>query len=121
LGVYFHGSNGTLVSDYGTHRIMPEGNRMEGIEPPGPSIPPSPGHEREWLDCIKSREQPSCCVDYHARVDAPITLALLAYKLGRSIRFDPEAERIIGDKEAARLARPEYRDPWRFPSEYLEG
>jgi hypothetical protein len=40
-------------------------------------------------------------------------------QLGRSIRFDPETERIIGDEEAARLAVPEYRDPWKFPREYL--
>ena len=24
-----------------------------------------------------------------------------------------------GDKEAARLAIPEYRDPWKFPKQYL--
>jgi len=118
LAVYFHGSNGTLVSDYGSHEIMPEGNRMEGVEPPEKSIPPSPGHEREWLDCVKTREQPSCCVDYHVRVDLPVTLALIAYKLGRSVRFDPETERIVGDKEASRLAKPHYREPWKFPERY---
>jgi len=121
LGMYFHGVNGTLYSDYGTHSVVPEGDRMVGVEPPPASLPPSPGHEREWLDCIKSREQPSCSAFYHVRVDIPVVLSLLSYRLGRTIRFDPERERIVGDKEAARLARPEYRDPWRFPEEYLEG
>ena len=119
LAIYMHGSNGTLCSDYGTHKIMPEGDKMEGLTPPEPSIPPSPGHEREWLDCIKSREQPSCSVFYHVRVDVPVTLALIAYKLRRSVRFDPETERIVGDREAARLAKPQYRDPWKFPEKYL--
>ena len=32
--------------------------------------------------------------------------------------FDPATEKIVGD-QAARLARPTYRDPWKFPAEYL--
>jgi predicted dehydrogenase len=119
LGIYFHGTNGTLYSNYGIHRVLAEGKRMEGKAPPLASIPPSPGHEREWLDCVKSRQQPSCSVFYHVRVDVPIVLSLLSLKLGRSIQFDPFKERIVGDPEAARLAVPTYRDPWKFPTRYL--
>ena len=87
--------------------------------PPEKSIPPSPGHEREWLDCLRTRQQPSCSVFYHHKIDVAIGLAGLSMKLGRSIRFDPAAEKVVGDEEAARLARPEYRDPWKLPEEYL--
>ena len=83
------------------------------------SIPSSPGHELEWIECIKSRKQPSCHPGYHVLVDVPITLSVLAMKLGRSIKFDPDKEQIIGDEEAARLAIPEYRPPWKFPAKYL--
>jgi predicted dehydrogenase len=120
LGIYFHGTNGTIYANYGMFRVMAEGKRLPDKTPPPASIPPSPGHEREWLDCIRSRQQPSCSVFYHVRVDVPIVLSLLAYKLGRSIRFDPATERIAGDNEAARLAIPQYRAPWKFPKEYLE-
>ena len=92
---------------------------MDGLEPPEKSIPPSPGHEREWLDAIKSRQQPSCSVFYHSKVDVPIVLSILSYKLGRSINFDPKTEQIIGDAEAAQAAVPEYRDPRKFPEQYL--
>jgi len=119
LGIYFHGLNGTMYCNYGMYKIVPEGGRMKDLEPPEKSIPPSPGHEREWLDCIKSRQQPSCSVFYHSKVDVPLVLGNLSYKLGRSIRFDPQAEQIVGDPEAAKLAVPEYRDPWKFPAEYL--
>ncbi|MFH1922155.1 MAG: Gfo/Idh/MocA family oxidoreductase [Planctomycetota bacterium] len=120
LGIYFHGAGGTMFADYGMFKIVPEGDRMEGLEVPEPSIPPSPGHEREWLDSIKSRQQPSCSVFYHTKVDVPLVLANLSLKLGRSIRFDPATRKIVGDDEAARLSVPEYRDPWKFPKEYLE-
>lgn len=120
LGVYFHGTNGTLMADYDTLRIAPEGEKMKDMPEPARSIPPSPGHEREWLDCVKSRQRPSCNPDYHLRVDVPIQLSMLSLKLGRSIRFDPKKEQITGDKEAVKLSIPEYRKPWRFPREYLK-
>ena len=119
LGIYFHGLNGTLYSDYGRHEIVPEGDMLTDIEPPEKSIPPSPGHEQEWLNCIRSRKQPSCNPDYHCRIDVPICLANLSMKLSRAIRFDPDSETIVGDNEAARLAIPEYRDPWQFPHQYI--
>ncbi len=120
LGIYFHALRGTLFANYGMHEIVPEGKLLEDKTPPAKSIPESPGHEREWLDCIKSRKQPSCSVSYHYKVDLPITLASLAQKLGRPVRFDPAAEKILGDAEAIKLARPTYRDPYKFPVQYLE-
>jgi predicted dehydrogenase len=119
LGIYFHGVNGTMYCNYGMHKVVPEGDRMSGAATPEPSIPPSPGHERQWLDCIKTREQPDCNVFYHSKVDVPLVLGNLSYALGRSIAFDPVAEKITGDDEAARRAIPEYRAPWKFPAEYL--
>jgi len=117
LGIYFHGVNGTLYADYGMHKVVPEGARLKDPQPPEKSIPPSPGHEHEWLDCIRSRKQPSCNPDYHCRIDVPIALANLSMQLRRAIRFDPAKERILDD-EAARLAVPTYRDPWKFPAPY---
>jgi hypothetical protein len=51
----------------------------------------------------------------------PLVLANLSLKLGRTIRFDPATEKIVGDEEAARAAKPEYRSPWKFPEEYVKG
>lgn len=119
LGIYFHGVNGTLQTDYDAHTILPEGDRMKGMETPKKSIPPSPGQELEWLDSVKSRKQPSCNPEYHIKVDAPIQLSTLSLRLGRSIKFDPETEQIVGDTYAANMAIPEYRGSWEFPKEYL--
>jgi predicted dehydrogenase len=144
LGIYFHGALGTMWSNYNEHRIVPEGKAMNDflkpeavakkqapdypvralyniadLKPVADRIPPSPGQEFEWIDCIKSRQQPSCTPDYHSRINVPIVLSLLSLKLGRTVRFDPATQKIIGDPEATRLAVPEYRAPWRFPAKYL--
>jgi len=119
LGIYFHAVNGTLFTNYPKHEVVSEGDRLTDPKPPAKTLAPSPGHEREWLDCIKSRKQPSCNPDYHVKIDIAIGLVNLSYRLGRTVEFDPKTERIVGDDEATRLARPTYRDPWEFPKAYL--
>jgi predicted dehydrogenase len=119
LGIYFHGTNGTLISDYSSHILIPEGDRMNNMETPPATIESSPGQELEWIESIKSGKQPLCNPEYHVKVDVPVVLSVLSMKLGRSIKFDPATEKIIGDKEASRLAIPEYRAPWKFPSKYI--
>jgi hypothetical protein len=32
-----------------------------------------------------------------------------------------ETRKIVNDLEATRLVLPEYRSPWRFPTEYVSG
>jgi len=119
LGYYFHAGKGTLFGNYDTHTLVPQVEELVGAKPPEKSIPPSPGHEREWLDCVRSRQEPSCGVNYHHKVNTANMLANLAMKVGRSLRFDPDTEQIVGDPEAVKAARPEYRAPWKFPEEYL--
>ncbi len=121
LGIYFHGSRGTLRSNYGNHETVPEGKYFDESIQPKEKIPSSPGHEREWLDCIKSRKAPSCNPEYHCKIDIPLVLGNLSYRLNRSITFDPKKLEIVGDPEAAKAAIPEYRNPWKFPMEYLKG
>jgi hypothetical protein len=51
---------------------------------------------------------------------ALVHLANASYRLGRSIRFDPETEQVIGDDEANRLLREAdrgYRAPFVVPEE----
>ena len=111
LGIYFHGEKATLYTNYGKYTIIPE-NPNETLELPPPSLPPSPGHHREWLNCIRSRELPSCNVAYHHVVNTHCCLANLSLQIGRSVHFDPQAETIVGDDEAARLTTRPYREPW---------
>jgi len=51
---------------------------MKDAQEPEKSVPDSPGQEREWLDCIRSRKQPSCNVFYHHKVNVPIVLGTLS-------------------------------------------
>jgi len=69
-------------------------------------------NERNWLDCIRSRKRPFCEVEDGHRVAVACNLANMSLRLGRSIRWDPEKEQVIGDKEAAAMCVRPYRAPW---------
>ena len=44
-------------------------------------------------------------------------LGNIATRLGRSLKFDPQTEQILGDEEANKLVRREYRDHWGTPKD----
>lgn len=116
LGVIFHGTNGTLLADYGNHHVVSEGDKLKDFQPPAPSIPSSPGQDREFLDAIKSRKQPMCSFEYHYPLALAMDLANISLATGRKIHWDAKAGKIAGDKEADRLATPDYRKPWKLPA-----
>lgn len=69
-------------------------------------------HARDFLDCVKSRRRPVADVEDAHRTATACHLANLSLRLGRKLRWDPENEEILGDREAsAQLIRP-YRKPW---------
>jgi len=69
-------------------------------------------NERDWVECMKSRNRPFCDVEEGHRVAVVCNLANMSMDLKRAIRWDPEKEVVIGDKEAqAACVRP-YRAPW---------
>jgi predicted dehydrogenase len=69
-------------------------------------------NERDWLDSMRSRKRPLCEVEDGHRVAIACNLANMSLRLGRSIRWDPEKEQVIGDKEAAAACVRPYRAPW---------
>jgi hypothetical protein len=83
---------------------------------PDRTLPRSPGHDREFLDCIKSRELPSCDIEKHYPLSVTLNLGNIALKVGRKIRWDAAAEQIVGDAEANSLVQPNYRSPWSLPA-----
>ena len=120
LGYYLQGVEGTVFGNYSTYQIVPQTQALADAEPPEDTLPPSVGHRREWLDAIRTRQQTSCNADYAHRLNTANTLANLATKLGRTLRFDPQTQQILDDDQAVRMGMPEYRSPWKFPEEYLE-
>jgi predicted dehydrogenase len=69
-------------------------------------------HARNFLDCIKSRQQPASNVEGGHRTATATHLANISLRTGRKLKWDPEKEEIIGDREAAAMLERPYRAPW---------
>ncbi len=115
LGVIFHGTKGTAMGDYGWHQVVPEADRLKDVQPPPPSIPSSPGHEREFLNAIKTREQPMCSFEYHTPLAIALNLGQIAYETGEKLKWDAKTGKVVGSREARHAAEPNYRKPWKLP------
>jgi predicted dehydrogenase len=115
LGIVFHGKEATLVANYGICDVIDKtGKRLEDQTYPV-AAPPSPGHEREFLDSIKSRQECSCSFAAHLPMHVALNLAHLSLHLGRKLHWDADKWEVIGDKEATRMLTPQYRAPWKLP------
>jgi len=74
------------------------------------------GEHRDFLDCVRSRKDPYFPVDIGHRVSTVCHLGNLAIKLGRKLKWDPQAERFLNDDSANALLTRTLRAPWKFPA-----
>lgn len=69
-------------------------------------------HHANWIECIKTREKPHSHEEIGHRAASLGHLTIIAYKLGRSLKWDPVREVFPEDEQANRLLRRARRAPW---------
>jgi len=113
IGNLFYGANGYLAIDgYDAYKTW-----LTNQAEPGPSGRGSGDHFANFIDCVRSRR----AADIHSPIEeAHISATLMhlanaSYRLGRTLRFDPANEQVIGDDEANQLLRGTYRAPYVVP------
>ncbi len=75
----------------------------------------SPGHARNFLQCVKSRKPCTTEPQIAHRSITPGYLGYVANTLGHAVRWDAKSERIIGDDEADTMLKSlAYRGPWKL-------
>jgi len=114
-GCTFVGTNGKLYIERGILKSEPESIAKEPLGAGDVHLFRSPGHHRNWIDCVKSRQRPVADVEVGARTVTIVHLGNLAYWYRRKLRWDPQQWQFVGDAEANTwLDRPR-RDPWKLP------
>ena len=75
--------------------------------------------EQRWasvfLQSIEKKRKPVADIEPSHRSSVLPMLGMISYKLGRSIEWDGGKEKISEDKEANKLLRRDYRNPWVYP------
>ena len=115
-GCTFTGTDGTLRIDRDHLSSDPAAIVKEPLGSKDVHLEKSPGHHRNWLDCIRSRKRPLADVEIGARSVAITILGNLAYWHGRRLRWDPAKWEFVNDPEANKWLDRERRDPWQLPA-----
>jgi predicted dehydrogenase len=116
-------ADGTLIevrSNFGGTKITGENGwihvdrgRLDASDPgllkqenlPADFNPRPPGHHRNFLDCLRSREPTVAPAEGAHRASSIGQLAIVAIDTGRTLKWDPQAEKVLDDDEQAKHPR----------------
>jgi len=131
-GATFYGDKGTLKASVTCYDFIPFGSGqsahrdavMELEKYPEdrnekdnelPVAPANRQHMKDFLRAVNSRGKPVADIEEGHISTASCILANIAMKLGRTLTWNAQAQLVIGDEEANKLLRREYRKPWVHP------
>ena len=113
MGVTYEGTEGTVYT-WRENRLetRPEALRDEKLPPGSVRVYPSDDHLGNFLDCMRTRGETAAPVEVAHRSTTICTIGAICMVLGRKLRWDPAADRCIGDEEANRMLSRAMRPPW---------
>jgi len=112
LGVLFYGSEGYMAVRYFEYKTF-LGQKRE----PGPSQQSTHHRFERFIAGVRSRKIEDLGVDVeegHLTVSL-CHLANAAYRMGRSLEFDADTEKFVGDADANQMLKRTYRTPFAVP------
>jgi predicted dehydrogenase len=109
--LFANGDGGQDVEEKAKEYNPPAGG-FEAYKDPTPVQDVTERHRRNWRRCIRTREKPIMNIEVgYNTIILPI-IANIAYELKRKLRWDPVAQRFVGDEEANRMLANPYRAPF---------
>ena len=79
------------------------------------AAPATRAHMLDFLAAIENNTRPVADVEDGHISTASCILANMSMELGRPLVYDPTTRKVTGDKEATKLLKRAYRDPWEHP------
>ena len=132
-GAAIHGENGTLLLHSVGYRYTPRDAATEGFEASldlergrfaGDDVDAERDRHlmvltrhsmRDFLAAIAEERAPASSIREGAISTATCALANIAMKLGRTLHWDSDARRVVGDEAANAMLARAYRVPWSRP------
>jgi hypothetical protein len=101
---FIEGPEGRIFRDFRTD--------IPGLREKVASLPDREPEPEDFSEAVRSRRRFALNEANGHRSCTLVNLAKIAVRLGRGLRFDPEAQRFIDDEEANRLVDEPMRSPW---------
>jgi predicted dehydrogenase len=132
-GVTYYGDQGTLKLSVWQYDYIPKDGGApvrvkaveerekypEDVQHKETELFAAPANRRQMLNFIETRktgERPVADIEEGYISTACCIMANLSMELGRGLRWDHEAGKVIGDEEANRRLARTYRSPWNHPT-----
>jgi predicted dehydrogenase len=113
-GIAFVGTDATMVLTHeGSWVYFKDGS--EGPHEPAPDVRESGLHEKNFLECVRSRQTPNAPIEVGRLSTTVCHLGNICTHLRRDVTFDPKTETFGHDKEANALLAREHRKPYGIP------
>ena len=113
-GACFVGTEGRISVDRSALVSDPPDIVSEPLRPNETHLYHSESHSGNFLHCVRTRQPTICNANVAHRAASALLLGGVAKQLGRSLKWDPSAEKFSGDDEANRLLSIAKRPPWRI-------
>jgi predicted dehydrogenase len=117
-GVMFTGTDATLILDTAGWEVIAEPQKRNSlVEMRRRAVTDEKvraAHARNFLDCVKSREEPveNLAIGHH--VSTVAALGNIALRARSRIEWDGPSEQITGNEQARQLMTCPYRAPWKL-------
>jgi predicted dehydrogenase len=116
-GTVFEGEDGWILVD--RNKIVTRSDNLVELDLEPEKLPHklvrSPSHALNFIESVKSRQPTVSPIESAVQADALCHVSDLAIRLGRKLRYDPNAGKIRSDREANhRLQVRSLRPPWKL-------
>ncbi len=111
FGIAFYGDKGVLTVDEKGWKVQ------DGAEAGGKATGGLGNHLTNFVECVKSRDNPNADVEVGHLSTRLCHLGNIAHRVGRRLHFDAATESFPGDAEANALLSREYSSRFEMPSQ----
>jgi predicted dehydrogenase len=113
-GLFFYGEKETVFVTDDRWIVIPRGKSQERKVN---QVKSDAGllHMSDFLEAVRTRKSPACRPEDAYLSTTAVKLAMIAYDCGTKINWDSKSERILGNSEAAKHLKRNYRAPYKHP------
>ncbi len=113
-GVVFHGTEGWIGNISDVFQASDRNLWRTELKKSDEHLPVSREHNRNFIDCVKSRAETMCPVEMAIRCDVICHLTRAAALTGKVVEWDPKMEEVVGNPDATAMLAPQpFRDKWK--------